>query len=348
MKNNKTTITIITGILIAVFITACTKKQTDTSNRFYFRHDGADLAVQIDGNIASKTFILLLHGGPGGGSSAYNSGLYSDLLEEKYAVVYMDQRGNGASQGTYSKSELTLAQNSKDVYALTQYLKKKYGSDISLFLMGHSWGGMTGTHALIHTEIQADLKGWIEVDGAHDFTLNDIEAVKLFAKVGAEQVAKGHETEFWTEIVNRMAEIDLNNITDEDSYYLNSNGFTAEGKLEEITPPSTEGSRPFGLLDSPELSLAVKMSNNFGNPILNDDSKKNPLTDRLNEITIPCQFLWGKYDFVVPPELGYSAYNLVKTNKKELVIFEHSGHSPMSNEPDLFVKKVISFIELHK
>ena len=119
-------IVLLSTILISFILINCTKKNTAVKERFYFRNDGADIAVQIDGNIASKTFVLLLHGGPGGGSAAYNSGYYADELEKKYAMVYMDQRGNGASQGSYEKSDLTLSQNSKDVYELTKFLKQKY------------------------------------------------------------------------------------------------------------------------------------------------------------------------------------------------------------------------------
>ena len=72
------------------------------------------------------------------------------------------------------------------------------------------------------------------------------------------------------------------------------------------------------------------------------------MTDRLNEVEIPSLFLWGKYDFVVPPALGEDAYNLVNTTEKELVIFERSGHSPMFDEPVLFTEKVKGFVELYK
>ena len=340
---------ILTLVIIITTVTACTKRKIENTERFYFRNDGADLAVQVDGNVSSKTFILLLHGGPGGGSAAYNSGYYSDKLEEKYAIVYMDQRGNGASQGKYDKSHLTLAQNSKDVYALAKFLKQKYGNDISLFLMGHSWGGTTSAHALIHTNIQSELKGWIEVDGAHDFKMNDIEGVKLFLKIGKEQIALSKEVDFWQPIVDKVSQMDTNNITSEDQGFLNSNGFKAEEKLEEINKSSLQGSSgTFSKKNSPDISLIVYLANQGVNPILNKDSQNNLLTSRLNEITIPSQFLWGKYDFVVPPALGFSAFDLVNTTKKELVIFNHSGHSPMSNEPELFVKEVVDFVELYK
>lgn len=341
-------ISLVTGLLILTMFVNCTKQNTDIKERFYFRNDGADIAVQIDGNTGSKTFILLLHGGPGGGSAAYNSGYYSDELEKKYAMVYMDQRGNGASQGSYDKSDLTLAQNSKDVYALTKFLKKKYGSDISVFLMGHSWGGITTAHALINTEIQSELKGWIEVDGAHDFPMNDIEAVKIFLEIGNEQIGLSKNLDFWKPLIDKIVLMDTNNITSENQGVLNSKGFEAESKMDEIYT-GTQGDGPYyGLLNSPDFSLATYLSNQTVNPVLNKDSQDNPLTDELYKITIPSQFLWGKYDFVVPPAIGVSGYNHVSSLEKELIIFEHSGHSPMSNEPEKFVKSVVDFVELYK
>ena len=335
-------------VISFVALISCTKQTSETHERFIFRNDGADLAVEVNGNIASKTFILLLHGGPGGGSGAYNSGAYADMLEEKYAVVYMDQRGNGASQGVYSESDLTLAQNSKDVYALALFLEKKYGSDMSLFLMGHSWGGITSSHALINTDIQKELKGWIEVDGVNDFDHNNIEAVKLFIEVGKAQLAKNHEVEFWEAVVDRVEKMDTNAITDDDEGYLNSQGFEAESKLEEITNPEDNSTPGYSILNSPDIAINLQLSNNFINPILNNDSKANSTRFDLEKITIPSQFLWGKFDFVVPPEVGVDAFNRVSSIHKELIIFENSGHSPMSNEPEKFVQSIVDFVELYK
>lgn len=332
-----------------VVLGSCTKRNTETSERFYFRNNGADLAVQIDGNFASKTFILLLHGGPGGGAAAYNSGYYVDELEKKYAMVYMDQRGNGASQGNFTIDQLTLEQNSKDIYALTLFLKQKYGADISLFLMGHSWGGITSAHALINTQIQSELKGWIEVDGAHDLGKNDVEGVKMFLDIGGQEVAAGNNLDFWNPLLVKINAMDTTNITSDDQGVLNSNGFTAEGKIAAVTNDGPAGSSgAFSLFNNPDASIVVYMNNQAVNPPLNQDSQNNPLTDKLDQITIPCQFLWGKYDFVVPPALGQSAFNLVNTSSKEIVIFEHSGHSPMNNEPVLFVQEVCDFVELYK
>jgi len=341
----KKLVIILTAIISVI---SCTKKDTNQSERFIFRTEGVDLNVVVQGNIASKIMILLLHGGPGGGADAYNQGYYSDKLEEKYAMIYVDQRGNGASMGTYNSSDLTIEQNSKDIYNLTLFLKKKYGQNISLFLMGHSWGGLTTAHTLISTPIQNELKGWIEVDGAHDFPMNDKESVKFFMTVANEQLALNNETEFWTEIKEKVSQMDTNNILESDLGYLNSKGFEAESKILAILPGPQGGDYDYTLLTNPNSSILIKAENSFNNPILNADSQKHELTDSLYKITIPSQFLWGKYDLVVPPALGYSAFNKVGTVNKELVIFNHSGHSPMNNEAELFVTEVIDFIELYK
>jgi pimeloyl-ACP methyl ester carboxylesterase len=200
----------------------------------------------------------------------------------------MDQRGNGASQGSYDQSSLTLEQNSKDVYALSRFLKQKYGSDISLFLLGHSWGGITTAHALIHTNIQSELKGWIEVSGAHDFPKNDIEAVKMFLEIGNQQVAAGNSLDFWNALLPQIQAIDTNNITTQDQTLLNSKGFEAEQKIPDIATNGPEGSYlEFSVFNNPDESIAVYLNNQAVNPPLNEDSQNNPLTDRLNEITIP-------------------------------------------------------------
>ena len=95
---------------------------------------------------------------------------------------------------------------------------------LAFFLMGHSWGGTTGTHVLLNTPLQSELKGWIEVDGAHDFKLNDKEAAKMFLAIGNEEIAANRNLDFWKEIVAKVSVMDTNNITSENSLYLNSKG----------------------------------------------------------------------------------------------------------------------------
>lgn len=332
--------------LTALLLASCTKENTDTYERFYFRtSDGADLAVQVDGDRNSNTFILLLHGGPGGSGQEYNTGLYTERLESKYAMVYLDQRGQGASQGNYS--EVTLQRFSDDVYELTLFLKEKYGQDISIFVMGHSWGGTTGTHAMINTDIQNEIKGWIEADGAHDIPLLNKEAIKIFIKIGNEEITAGNNISDWQTIVDFAEGVDTNNITNDDGGQINSSGFTAEGLIAAILS-SEAGTPSHGLATSPILSLSAFLSGSMTANAILEETEKTAMTDELHKITIPTLLLWGKYDFVVPPALGESAYANISSTEKELVIFDFSGHSPMDSEAAKYADEVEKFVELYK
>ena len=329
---------------IAIFaLASCSKSNTETYERFFFRNNGADLAVQVDGNRASKTFILLLHGGPGGSGFEYNTGSYAEQLEAKYAMVYLDQRGQGASQGNYKLSDVTLQQFSDDIYALAKFLKQKYGQDISLFLMGHSWGGTTGTHALLNTDLQSEIKGWMEVDGAHDIPLLNKAAIKMYLEIGNQEITAGNNTTQWQEIVDFASKVDTNNITVDEGGQINSYGFTAEGLIASVTASEGGGGASHGFLTSPIATVAGLISGNLTSNAILQETETAAMTSELHNITIPCQFLWGKYDFVVPPALAYTAFDKVNTTEKEVVIFEHSGHSPMDNEADLFVNSVVAF-----
>jgi len=261
-------------------------------------------------------------------------------------MVYLDQRGNGASTGDYEKEDLTLEQNSDDIKVLIELLQVRYGDDISLFLAGHSWGGLTSAHALIYTDIQDVLKGWIEMNGAHDFPKNDVEAVKMFQTLGQQEIDNQNNVDFWEPVLERVNEIDTLDITEEDSGYMNSKGFEAEGMFD-LSDQNGDAFPPY-LLGAPDFSTASLSADGAVNPILNDDSNQYELTNQLHMIEIPCLFLWGKYDFVVPPALGESAFNLVNTEDKKIVIYENSGHSPMSNEAIQFTIDVKEFVEMHK
>ena len=74
------------------------------------------MPVFVEGNLNSNTFIILLHGGPGGDSHTYNTGItyFSDQMEEEFVMVYYDQRGSGTSMGNYKKSDLTMEQYIED------------------------------------------------------------------------------------------------------------------------------------------------------------------------------------------------------------------------------------------
>jgi pimeloyl-ACP methyl ester carboxylesterase len=334
--------------LLSLFLTACGGSVVRDGEVIYVRNQGADLPAYVYGNTASKTFMVLLHGGPGGNGLEYRGGTYVEDIEKEIAVVYWDQRGQGNSRGNGAKVDLNMDLLMDDLDHLVNVLKQHYGNDISLFLFGHSWGGTYGTKYLMSQQRQDQFKGWIEADGAHDIPKLNVEAIKMFIAIGEDQIAKGNSTTEWKEIVDFAKGVDTTNISIDEGGQINSHGYTAEGLISEIKAGAADGIQmPY--LTSPVDPISGGLSGSItANKLVESGIEDIALTDSLYKITIPSLFLWGKYDFVVPPQLGIDAVNLVSSTDKEYIEYEFSGHSPMNGEGKAFAAAILEFVARNK
>lgn len=347
----KIRIVILFALMMGLFM-ACQKEANVSEymeETFYVRNGDTDIPAFVYGNGASKVFLLVLHGGPGGNGLEYRFGDYAKALEAKYAVVYTDQRNQGNAHGHLADDDITVDAMVEDVHALVKTLKARYGNDISLFLMGHSWGGTLGSAYMVKADYQHELKGWIEVDGAHDIPMLNVELVNMIKLIGNEEVAAGRNVEDWQPMLDFVNGIDINNITFDQTGELNSYGHAIEDLLEEIhNPEDNSFSFTDFLFRNPNNPLNSALTGLQLPQAFLEEVEKTALTNQLHKITIPTLLQWGKYDFVVPPALGYTAFSEISSADKYLKIYNHSGHSPMVNEPDLFVQDIINFIETHK
>lgn len=339
-------------LLAAVF--SCQKADLhDLKDVLHVRRNNADMPAYIYGNGASNTFIIILHGGPGGSGLEYRVGTYKDELEEKYAMVYWDQRGQGMAQGSYHKPDLTVAEIIEDVRALALTLRHKYGEEIDLFLLGHSWGGLLGSAVLTTKDYQNYFQGWIEVDGAHDFPELYRQSVISYNAFGAEQLSLGNDTDFWEDALDRVAEMDADNINFDDFSYLNITArtveekFTSLGFIKDNDPEAVANSLTNSIFINTR-SLAGASGNRTNSILFREELLNYSVTDQLAEITIPSLILWGERDMVVPVALAHQAFELIGTDDKELVIYPQSGHSPMINDPLDFAADIIRFVEKYR
>lgn len=349
----KTILKIALSLLILVLILNCSKEElTNLKDTLYVRHKGADMPAHIYGNASENTFLIILHGGPGGTGLTYRVGTIKSKIEEQCAVIYFDQRGAGNSQGQFPKENFTIDIMAEDILALVKVIKSKYGENSKFFLMGHSWGGTLGSAVLL--EDQTLFEGWIEVDGAHDPKGLYFEYLNNFRRVATQQIELGNNTDYWSKVINKVDNVDSITYSDDAFFNLNREAFASENILhqdnlinfnedisKELLRNSLFRDHPINTLWNNINSVKV-LATNGG--IFETLSYSN----RLDGITIPSLVLWGKYDMVVPPVFAQNAYDNLGSKKKELVIFEHSGHSPMFEEPNLFADKVIEFINQTK
>ncbi len=341
-------------MLVVISVNSCERNDgNDRIDLINVVRDGATIPAYIYGNTNSKVFLIILHGGPGGNALEYRGGIYSDLLESDYAVVYTEQRSQGMAQGSFSEESMTVPNLAADVYGLNLALRSKYGEDVSIFLLGHSWGGMLGSQVMIDPLYQQAFKGWIDVDGAHDLPLTYKSAVRRIDEVAKEQILEVMDTIFWNNALETISEVDTSELVVDDFETVNALGYEGEAILQaaEILAPVDVDFALDALANSLFVNnlLTTFFSGNVANNTLYGNGLfEYSLSDELVNIEKPCLFLWGKYDMVVSSELAYDAFKRVGTSEKSIVIFERSGHSPMLQEGRFFAETIIDFIEEYR
>ena len=333
-------------LLIIILIAGCKKDavhlSTNANEIFWLSNAGADMPVWVKGNTASKIMILFLHGGPGDGSYRY-AGYQTDQLWKNYSVAYWDQRDAGAAAGNSNYSNLTLNQMIDDLEKLVLVIKYRYGNDMEIFLMGHSFGGLLGSGFLVKDDNQINIRGWIEVDGAHDYPESNTLERQMLIDTGTSEIVKGNNVQQWTPIVNYCNSHPANLSLDVD---LQTDIYAAQAE-DYVDINHTSTPIDYFSVSSP-ISFGINLyylnSSAAGRKFL-QSLEPEAFTDQLYKITIPSLLIWGKYDFTVPPGSGVHALNNLGSAYKHLVIMTKSGHIPMNSEPDLFTQTVSEYIE---
>lgn len=185
-------------VFALLFLAGCLPPDLRDGDRFFLEHEGAVLPVWVRGNSDSDTTVVFLHGGPGLSSLTYATNPAHEVLQERYRMVYWDQRGSGAAQGNAVPETMSLEQFVDDTDALIDLVRWRYETD-RVFLVGKSWGGALGTAYLLDPDRQAKIHGWIEVDGTHNWEDALSIAVDYMKGYAADEVSSGNDIDFWTD-----------------------------------------------------------------------------------------------------------------------------------------------------
>jgi len=343
---------IIPFVILFFVLTSCQKEKItigiNVSETFYLDNNGASMRVLVEGNTSSHTFLLFVHGGPGSSSYLYNTDYISQNIENKYAVVYWDQRNAGASQGNSNGGHLNLPQMTEDLKKVIQLIKSRYGQGSGIFILGHSFGGLLTASFITTGNNQSMVKGWIFADGSHNYPLNDTLTRQMLLTVGQQQIVLNKNISSWKTIVD-YCNSHTGNFNFEESVQLSAYAEDAETYFEEVK----------------EINLATLIDNDpvqYGWPVtsilfnlnystnagFNRDLAKTEFSSKLGVVTTPALLLYGKYDFICPGGLEEDVFNRINTLDKKMVISPISGHNIMLQDESFFCKEVNAFIEGHK
>jgi pimeloyl-ACP methyl ester carboxylesterase/flagellar biosynthesis protein FliQ len=291
--------------------------------------------ISVRGRDRNAPVLLFLAGGPGGTQMAAVRHELEEL-EKHFVVVNWDQPGSGKSYYAERTKNITVETYIKDGYALTEYLKKRFSQE-KIYLLGESWGSALGIflvdmfpdsyHALIGTGQMIDFAETERLDYAKALEIallkNDAGLIKRLEENG--------EPPYYGKDVTWKSAVYLNYL----SAYMAGNP--------EIDNPGYNTLRDIA---SPEYGLLDKI--NFFRGIVNTF---NHVYQQLYDIDmrvdyvkldVPVYFFLGRHDVNAPTELVEDYYRIFDAPDKKIVWFEHSGHSPWINEPEKFVKEVLS------
>lgn len=343
MKRISLTITCITLLILQM---GCRKQavvlSTNTDEVFWFTNKGADMPVWVKGNTASGVIILFLHGGPGIGAHRY-SGFQTNQLQVPYAMAYWDQRDAASSAGNNNEKNLTFDNMVEDLEKLVTILQYRYGSQVKIFLMGHSFGGLLGSGYLVKGNNQGNIRGWIEVDGAHDYPEVNITSRQMLIDTAVVEIARGRHVADWQRIRDYCL-AHQPNVSLEVSYKIN--GFAHEVE-DYVDINHTKTPIEYTSASSP-LNFGINLYNIYyngqGKRFLQSLETKT-FTEDLSKITIPSLLIWGQFDFNVPVFSAQHALQKLGSSYKQLFMMPHSGHTPMNGDTDLFAQTVKDFVE---
>ena len=277
---------------------------------------GFEQTVLLRGRDANAPVLLYVHGGPGAGMLPLAPG-YSRQLEEHLVVVNWDQRGAGASCEGIDWNTLSLDQVVSDLIELSERLAARPGANGKIFLLGHSWGSVVGTHAVAR---RPDLyHAYIGLGQVVNGRRNE----ELSLQWVREEATRRDDAEALAELAALSPPYESREPLMVQRRWLNTYGgsFYAKDRL-----PSTLRSLLFGR----EYTLATRsiwfdcLTSTLGELWGVIDTIDFP--NQIERLDVPVFFFTGRHDWNTPYPLVEEWARSLDAPRVEMVWFEEAGH----------------------
>ena len=294
--------------------------------------------ITIRGEDQDNPVLLFFAGGPGGSQLAATR-KHLGALEKDFVVVNWDQPGVGKSYHALDFETATPEQYVRDAHELTLYLQERFGKE-KIYLLGESWGNILGVwlvqrypedyHALVGA---AQMVAFLETD-TYNYELameiarerGDTAKVEALERQGPPPY-HGEGTSW------KVAE-----------YVMYLSSYMAQNP--EMAGP---GYDTIGDIAAVEYGLYDKV--NYVRGLLDTMDHTYPqlwgvdFREQATELDVPVYFIEGRLDVNAPPHLVEEYMQVLDAPHKEIIWFEHSGHSPWIDESgklyDVMVNKVL-------
>jgi pimeloyl-ACP methyl ester carboxylesterase len=299
--------------------------------------NGSQQWVSIRGRDTSKPVLLFLAGGPGGSQLATERYALHEL-ERHFVVVNWEQPGAGKSFFAVDRSTLTPDRYIEDAHALVMHLRQRFGQE-KIYVLGESWGSALGImvvqrypelfHAFAGT---GQMVAFLENDLlCYDFALRWAQERGDAGKLEA-LTRQGPPPYYGQGVARKQAAYLLDTFN-----YMNGNSAIADN-----------GFSTFRDLAAPEYGLVDKV--NWFRGVLDTLGIVYPqlwevdFRTQATQLDVPVYFLIGRHDINAPVELVEQYFEVLVAPHKEIVWFEHSGHTPWVSESNRFVQVMAGLV----
>lgn len=309
------------------------KAAVDTA--FLLPVNGVKQYLEIKGASKTKPILLFIHGGPSWPATPMNRKYNQDLAKD-FIFVSWDQRNCGKSQ-TDTTVALTPALYVEDAHVVTQFLKQQYHQR-KIFVVGHSWGSLVGVNLV--QKYPQDYAAYIGMGQM----VNPGQSEMLAKNYVVQQATLRKDTATLAALVKIPFAADgsyKNGLDDLLKFRMLSDKYLTSSETAEL--PNPMGLYPdYKALDwmTPAMRTGKLLSGYISGGTTN--------LLKQNVFQLPVYLIVGKYDYTCSAELAQQYFAVIKAPKKQLFLFEHSGHGPSWEEPALFRTRLLQIAAANK
>ncbi|ANF53266.1 alpha/beta hydrolase [Chryseobacterium glaciei] len=273
---------------------------------------GIKQVIEIKTDDANKPILLFLSGGPGS-SMMKNADSYTNILKNKFTIVQWDQRDAGKTLALNpSPVQPSVDLMGKDTYEVINFLLKRLNQK-KLYLLGSSWGNALGFYIVRnHPEL---LHAYFAVNPVISQLESEKELLKTLKVHFKDKPAAMEELE----------KVHFPFTNDEEMFYLRKWLFYKDGKEYVTTDDFKKGFLQWSKTWSPAWNEVMKID----------------LPKTLKKVDCPIYFFVGKNDIQTLTSITKQYFEKVKAPKKDLFLFENSGHQIHKDEAEKFQNTII-------
>lgn len=300
-------------LLLFIFLSYQSFGQTSIDTAQIFTIGGIKQFVRIKGQDISKPLLLFLHGGPGS-SLMSKADKITNRLQQQFTVVHWDQRETGETLRLNKTFQpLTLQLFYDDTHDLIDTLLRRFQQS-KLYLAGYSWGSGLGFY--IADKYPNLLYAYIAISPV----INQWKSERLSLEMLKNKMGKKGREE--------LSQVKIPFENAEQLYYHRKWLRKYDGQ--KFVNLSFRKSFVLGWavtwFDVWSKSCAVN------------------LFETLPAIRCPVYFFAGAKDHNTSYSITREYFNMVKSPKKDLFLFENAGHGLPETHPGPFQDSIITAI----